>query len=955
MKNVCTETKKKSLIYVSLFILLQVLFYFILILCFHIMNKQIALKIWVIRFCIRIIYPKYNFYTFLVFLAIKFRIWHQRKIGTNRNMDVFELKSIPQNLLNLLVKDNLEYNLPIILNKCILISKEQFIQLGSENLFYLDNGVLWLAMKLSPECKKKHKNKKSNSLENSILKLNFMTTEIHKKLWADSTLNNINNSIIVPVIGSKLLTDNVAFTTENEFHNIVSLFDFNNNENINVTFHPVPSFECSPKIAAEAEVSLILNEYDLANDFVKEVLTNYFQVPKLMSVNDTFSVPLTPTITAKYHYKYLDLVESAGKLHFKCRKLISDGEPDSPHKAANHDKVIRPFFVVKGASHLNLGENIHELKPRDQYFKPREIKSIMNLQLCPTGLREKFLQMQDTISPFVTGDINDLSTCMSSPIIPMLFLTGSIGSGRHLLVKILAKYNGLNCLPIDCNSLQSSTAKQTESKINSMMQKAKAAVPVIVLLDNFEVFAVDPENNEDCRVMEFFMNSIDELYQNYTKHPIIFIAVSERQDLKPNILRIFLERFHVSRLNAQQRYDMLEWFINVMQLKINKEDHVVESNQLVGTETVLTQETKDVLRRIAAKTETFLSGDLDTLVHFALRESYLKQHKSYNKVRTDPDLSFVGEEDFNSALESIRSLQSQHLDAPKIPKVYWEDIGGLEKLKKELLKTIEFPIKYPHLFKNSSLKRSGILLYGPPGCGKTLVAKAVSTELNVSFLSVKGPELLNMYIGQSEENVRKVFESARASSPCIVFLDELDALAPRRGAAGDSGGASDRVVSQLLAEVDGVASGEDADTSSFVFIMGATNRPDLLEQSLLRPGRLDKLIYVGPYSGLTEKTCVLKALCRKYTLRPEVNLESVAEALPDKCTGADLLQVVSCARSAAVRGLVSKLNSGAIKESELNPNSVVIGVSELWQGVDSFRPSVTDDELAYYESLESQM
>lgn len=103
----------------------------------------------------------------------------------------------------------------------------------------------------------------------------------------------------------------------------------------------------------------------------------------------------------------------------------------------------------------------------------------------------------------------------------------------------------------------------------------------------------------------------------------------------------------------------------------------------------------------------------------------------------------------------MRSLQSQHLDAPNIPKVYWEDIGGLEKLKKELLKTIEFPIKYPHLFKNSSLKRSGILLYGPPGCGKTLVAKAVSTELNVSFLSVKGPELLNMYIGQSEENVRK--------------------------------------------------------------------------------------------------------------------------------------------------------------------------------------------------------
>lgn len=418
---------------------------------------------------------------------------------------------------------------------------------------------------------------------------------------------------------------------------------------------------------------------------------------------------------------------------------------------------------------------------------------------------------------------------------------------------------------------------------------------------------------------------------------------------------MFLDKFNMPRLNAQQRYEMLEWFSIVMQLNIDKEELNLSQINVDKDTLCLSKSAKDVLERVAAKTETFLYGDLDTLIHFAIRESYLKQHNSYNQLPPDPDLHLVQEEDFNSALESIRSLQSQHLDAPKIPKVYWEDIGGLDKLKKELLKTIEFPIKYPHLFKNSSLKRSGILLYGPPGCGKTLVAKAVSTELNVSFLSVKGPELLNMYIGQSEENVRKVFEAARASSPCIVFLDELDALAPRRGAAGDSGGASDRVVSQLLAEVDGVTSADDADTSSFVFIMGATNRPDLLEQSLLRPGRLDKLIYVGPYCGPQEKTCVLKALCRNYKMREEVDLEIVAAALPDSCTGADLLQVVSTARSAAVRALVSKLHAGAVKESELSADSIILGNSEMWEGVESFRPSVTHEELAYYESLKSQM
>lgn len=220
-----------------------------------------------------------------------------------------------------------------------------------------------------------------------------------------------------------------------------------------------------------------------------------------------------------------------------------------------------------------------------------------------------------------------------------------------------------------------------------------------------------------------------DLYQNYTKHQIIFIAITERQDLKPNIVRLFLDKFHISRLNAQQRYETLEWFAKAMQLKIDVEAESCGS----AKDGSLSSSTKEVLRKIAAKTETFGYGDLDALMHFALRESYLKQQSNYDKLLKDPDLTLVKEEDFNSALgkfyfpeqrkklpqnkiflqkvlifsESIRSLQSQHLDAPKIPKVYWKDIGGLDILKKELMKTIEFPIKYPHLFKNSSLKRSG--------------------------------------------------------------------------------------------------------------------------------------------------------------------------------------------------------------------------------------------------------
>lgn len=162
-----------------------------------------------------------------------------------------------------------------------------------------------------------------------------------------------------------------------------------------------------------------------------------------------------------------------------------------------------------------------------------------------------------------------------------------------------------------------------------------------------QVFAVDPENNEDCRVMEYFLNTITDLYQNYTKHPIIFIAVTERVDLKPNILRMFLEKFHIPRLNMQQRFEMLWWFTSVMQLNIDEDT----SPKIMDLEIdSLSKQSKDVLQRIAAKTETFLYGDLDTLVHFAMRESYLKQHNSHNQLPTNPDLQLVKEEDFNSAL-----------------------------------------------------------------------------------------------------------------------------------------------------------------------------------------------------------------------------------------------------------------------------------------------------------------
>ena len=276
------------------------------------------------------------------------------------------------------------------------------------------------------------------------------------------------------------------------------------------------------------------------------------------------------------------------------------------------------------------------------------------------------------------------------------------------------------------------------------------------------------------------------------------------------------------------------------------------------------------LRALAIQTAALVANDLVDLVRRArssATERILSSLASTStlSIRLE-DLRHAGialtSLDFNAALEKARSSYSESIGAPKIPSVTWDDVGGLANVKSDILDTIQLPLEHPELFADGLKKRSGsscrsatafevyrglisrlgILLYGPPGTGKTLLAKAVATSCSLNFFSIKGPELLNMYIGESEANVRRVFQRARDAKPCVIFFDELDSVAPKRGNQGDSGGVMDRIVSQLLAELDGMAEGKGG---SDVFVIGATNRPDLLDPALLRPGRSAPLPVAG--------------------------------------------------------------------------------------------------------------
>ncbi|KAH6634302.1 hypothetical protein B0J18DRAFT_14680 [Chaetomium sp. MPI-SDFR-AT-0129] len=388
---------------------------------------------------------------------------------------------------------------------------------------------------------------------------------------------------------------------------------------------------------------------------------------------------------------------------------------------------------------------------------------------------------------------------------------------------------------------------------------------------------------------------------------------------------------------------------------------------------------------IALKTAALVAGDLVDVVERALvaQQSRLEQlsEKSATEdhavtvrdiqVAGGPAAAGLTKQDFEVAVEAARKNFADAIGAPKIPNVTWDDVGGLNNVKEAVTETIQLPLERPELFAKGMKKRSGILFYGPPGTGKTLLAKAIATEYSLNFFSVKGPELLNMYIGESEANVRRVFQRARDARPCVVFFDELDSVAPKRGNQGDSGGVMDRIVSQLLAELDGMSGGED--TGGGVFVIGATNRPDLLDPALLRPGRFDKMLYLGVSDTHEKQLTIMEALTRKFSLHPSLSLRTVADRLPFTYTGADFYALCSDAMLKAVTRQASQVDA-RVHAINANPAAhhlrapistayffdhfatpddlaVMVTEEDFIEAHRELVPSVSAGELAHYEKV----
>jgi len=289
----------------------------------------------------------------------------------------------------------------------------------------------------------------------------------------------------------------------------------------------------------------------------------------------------------------------------------------------------------------------------------------------------------------------------------------------------------------------------------------------------------------------------------------------------------------------------------------------------------------------------------------------------------------------------------------EVPTVTWDDIGGLEDVKRELKETVQYPVEHPDKFLKFGMSPSkGVLFYGPPGCGKTLLAKAIANECQANFISIKGPELLTMWFGESEANVREIFDKARGAAPCVLFFDELDAIAKARGSSlGDAGGAADRVINQILTEMDGMGAKKN------VFIIGATNRPDIIDPAVLRPGRLDQLIYI-PLPDLPSRLNILKAVLKNSPVAKDVDLEFLSKRTPGY-SGADLTEICQRACKLAIRESIEKEieYQKAIKDKmetegkeEESPDMVPeITRAHFEEAMKFARRSVSDNDIRKYE------
>ncbi|PIN95156.1 ATPase [Candidatus Pacearchaeota archaeon CG10_big_fil_rev_8_21_14_0_10_30_48] len=498
-----------------------------------------------------------------------------------------------------------------------------------------------------------------------------------------------------------------------------------------------------------------------------------------------------------------------------------------------------------------------------------------------------------------------------------VLLHGPPGTGKTLLAKAVANESDANFILLNGPEIMSKFYGESEKKIRDIFAEAEKSAPAIIFIDEIDAIAPkreDVQGEVERRVVSQLLTMMDGLK---TRGKVVVIGATNR----PNSLDPALRR--PGRFDREVSINVPDKDGRLSILKIHTRNMPL---------------TKDVnLIELAAITHGFVGADLSSLAKEAAM-SVLR--RTLPKLEIKEDIESIPDEllkqlvitakDFQEALKVVRPSAMREV-LVETPNVSWEQVGGLDKVKQELKEAVEWPMQYPDSFKRIGITPPrGILLYGPPGTGKTLLAKAVAKESEANFIQVKGPSLLSMWIGKSEEGVRKIFERARQVSPCVIFFDEIDALASKRGMdAGTK--VTERVLNQMLAEMDGLEELHN------ITVIAATNRPDMLDTALLRPGRFDRILLV-PGPSKEGRLQVLQIHTTKVPLDKDVNLDKIAEKT-DGFVGADLENLV---RESAMLALREDINIKMVSRKHFD------------EALKKVRPSVTKTTMDVYQKMEEQ-
>ncbi|KAA0006591.1 MAG: CDC48 family AAA ATPase [Thermoplasmata archaeon] len=504
-----------------------------------------------------------------------------------------------------------------------------------------------------------------------------------------------------------------------------------------------------------------------------------------------------------------------------------------------------------------------------------------------------------------------------------VLLHGPPGTGKTLLAKAVANETNANFYSLSGPEIMSKYYGESEENLRNVFKEAQENAPSIIFID--EIDSIAPKREEvhgevERRIVAQLLALMDGLEE---RGKVVVIGATNRINAIDPALRRpgrFDREIEIGIPDKKGRKEILEIHTRGMPLA------------------------KDVdLDKIAEMTHGYSGADLAALCKEAairalrriLPEIDLEADKIPAEILNKIE---VTEKDFYDAFKSMSpsALREVVIESPN---VHWDDIGGLEDVKQKLKEAVEWPLKYADIFHKMDAKPpKGILLYGPPGTGKTLLAKAVATESQANFISVKGPEFLSKWVGESERAVRETFRKARQAAPCVVFFDEIDAIAPARGSIGDSH-VTERVISQILTELDGLEELRD------VTVIAATNRPDIIDPALLRPGRFDRLIYIPPPDKEARKE-IFRIHTRKKPLAKDVSIDELAEKT-DGYTGADIAAVCNEAVMAAIREYI---NEGKFDKEKLK--NLKIHKRHFEEALKVVKPISKEDLHRYIEIAE---